>query len=500
MNQPFGFSASDDDGRDDDRDNGTDSGSGSGPGNNSGGGSGGGSGSGPFGPGGPFGSGGAGGFDPSQFGQMISQFGQMLGSMGSAMSGTGSSGPVNYQLARNVALQALGRTPVVSDASRTAAQDAVRLAELWLDDTTQFPSGVHRTEVWTPQQWIEQSLPTWEKICTPVAEQMNSATKGALPEEAQQMAGPLLGMLDQMGGMGFGMQLGQGLGKLAPAVLFSSEVGLPFGDDGVAALCPTAVDEFADELEIPRQEVMVFLAAREAAHLRLFAGAPWLRARVLATVDEYARGIRVDTSGLDDFAANLDPSMLQDPAKLQEMLSGGAEAIGPKVTNVNEAALGRLETLLALVEGWVDACVAEAVGERLPSADKLRETWLRRRAAGGAAEQAFSTLVGLELRPRLAREASELWRRVGEAVGTERRDGLWNHPDLLPVGEDLENPAAVIDRLLDESTGDESGVDEIERFLRESGDAGGSNGSDASGADESGTGNDSDDGGSGTTS
>ena len=438
MNQPFGFSASDDDGRDDDRDSN---------------------------PGGP------GGFDPSQFGdlgKMISQFGQMLGNMGSAMSGPGSSGPVNYQLARTVALQALGRTPVVTDANRTAAEESVRLAELWLDDTTVFPTGVHRTEVWTPQQWVEHSLPTWEKVCTPVAEQMNSATRGAMPEEARQIAGPLLGMLDQMGGMGFGIQLGQGLGKLAPAVLLSSEVGLPFGDDGVAALCPTAIDAFADELELPRQEVVVFLAAREAAHLRLFAGASWLHARFLATVDEYARGIRVDTSGLDDLAAGLDPSVLQDPAKLQEMLAGGAGAIGPKVTNVNEAALGRLETLLALVEGWVDAVVTAAVGDRLPSADKLREMWLRRRATGGAAEQAFSSLVGLELRPRKAREASELWRRVGEAVGTERRDGLWQHPDLLPVGEDLENPAAVIDRLLDES-GDSGGVDEIEKFLRESG-------------------------------
>lgn len=454
MNQPFGFSASDDDGRDDDR--GRD-------------------------PGGP------GGFDPSQFGQfgqMLSQFGQMLGSMGSAMTGPGASGPVNYQLARTVALQALGRTPVVSEASGTAAQESVRLAELWLDETTVFPSGVHRTEVWTPQQWVEQSLPTWEKICTPVAEQMNSATKGAMPEEARQLAGPLLGMLDQMGGMGFGMQLGQGLGKLAPAVLFSSEVGLPFGDDGVAALCPTAIDAFAEELELPRQEVVVFLAAREAAHIRLFAGAPWLRARVLATVEEYARGIRVDTSGLDDLASGLDPSILQDPTKLQELLSGGAGAIGPKVTNVNEAALGRLETLLALVEGWVDAVVTAAVGDRLPSADKLREMWLRRRATGGAAEQAFAGLVGLELRPRKAREASELWRRVGEAVGTDRRDGLWSHPDLLPVGEDLENPAAVIDRLLDETTGDQSGVDEIEKFLRESG-AG-------DGSDDSGTDSDSD--------
>ena len=417
---------------------------------------------------------------------MLSQFGQMLGSMGSAMTGPGSSGPVNYQLARTVALQKLGRTPVVTDGARTAAEEAVRLAELWLDDTTQFPSGVHRTEAWTPQQWVENSLPTWEKVCTPVAEQMNSATRGAMPEEAQRMVGPLLGMLDQMGGMSFGMQLGQGLGELATAVLFASEVGIPFADDGVAAVCPVAIDAFADELEIPRQEVTVFLAAREAAHLRLFAGAPWLRARVLATIDEYARGIRVDTSGLDEFASGLDPSALQDPGKLQELLSGGLGDIGPKVTNVNEAALGRLETLLALVEGWVDACVSAAIADRLPSAERLRETWLRRRAAGGAAEQAFSTLVGLELRPRKAREAAELWRRVGEAVGTGRRDGLWTHPDLLPVADDLENPAAVIDRLLDESTGEESGVDEIEQFLREAGgpDTGGDAGGPGDGDDD----------------
>ena len=419
MNQPFGFSASDDDGRDDDRDSNR---------------------AGPAVRVAPAASAWR-PRHPSQFGdlgKMISQFGQMLGNMGSAMSGPGSSGPVNYQLARTVALQALGRTPVVTDANRTAAEESVRLAELWLDDTTVFPTGVHRTEVWTPQQWVEQSLPTWEKVCTPVAEKMNSATSGAMPEEARQIAGQLLGMLDQMGGMGFGIQLGQGLGKLAPAVLFSSEVGIPFGGEGVAALGPTAIDAFADELELPRQEVVVFLAARGPPTCDCSPAPPAARTD-LATVDEYARGIRVDTSGLDDLAAGLDPSVLQDPAKLQEMLAGGAGAIGPKVTNVNEAALGRLETLLALVEGWVDAVVTAAVGDRLPSADKLREMWLRRRATGGAAEQAFSSLVGLELRPRKAREASELWRRVGEAVGTERATDCGNTPTCCP-GEDS-NPA-----------------------------------------------------------
>jgi len=108
--------------------------------------------------------------------------------------------------------------------------------------------------------------------------------------------------------------------------------------------------------------------------------------------------------------------------------------------------LSRLETLLALVEGWVDVVVAEAVGERLPGAEGMRETLRRRRASGGPAEHTFATLVGLELRPRKLRAAADLWRRLTEAQDIERRDALWNHPDLLPTNEDLDDPAAFVDR------------------------------------------------------
>ena len=56
----------------------------------------------------------------------------------------------------------------------------------------------------------------------------------------------------------------------------------------------------------------------------------------------------------------------------------------------------------------------------------------RRRAAGGPAESAFATLVGLELRPRRLREAAAMWQAVTDAVGAEARDALWAHPDLVP--------------------------------------------------------------------
>ena len=116
----------------------------------------------------------------------------------------------------------------------------------------------------------------------------------------------------------------------------------------------------------------------------------------------------------------------------------------------------RLETLLALIEGWVQTVVSAALGDRIPGASALSETLRRRRATGGPAEQTFATLVGLELRPRKMREAADLWQRLTEAVGSDARDGVWQHPDLLPDSSDLDEPAAFIDRMVG---GDTSGMD-----------------------------------------
>jgi hypothetical protein len=123
---------------------------------------------------------------------------------------------------------------------------------------------------------------------------------------------------------------------------------------------------------------------------------------------------------------------------VQQALSSGL--FEPKQTEAQTAALRRLETLLALVEGWVDAVVLAAADERLQSAQVLAEAMRRRRAAGGPAEQTFATLVGLELRPRRLRDAAALWGAMGQLHGTSARDALWNHPDLLPTSDDLDDP------------------------------------------------------------
>ncbi|MGH3930976.1 MAG: zinc-dependent metalloprotease [Pseudonocardiaceae bacterium] len=380
----------------------------------------------------------AGGMDVGALGQMLTQLGQMLSQ---SSTGGGSAGPVNYDLAKQMALQRLSTTGLPSAAQATAVADAGHLAELWLDPATALPPGAASSAAWAPRDWVERTLPTWQRLCDPVARQMAGAWLEALPAEARQAAGPLVAMFEQMGGLAFGSQLGAALAQLAGEVLTSTDIGLPLGPDGTAALLPDAIEKFAAGLERKGSEVMVFLAAREAAHHRLFAHVPWLRQRLLATVEDFARGIRVDSAALEEMAGQVDPT---DSDSMERLMRSGL--LEPQTSPEQKAALIRLEALLALVEGWVDVVVADAVGERLPGAEALRETLRRRRASGGPAEQTFATLVGLKLRPRKLRAAAEIWRQLTEQHGVEGRDALWNHPDLLPTAADLDDPAGFANR------------------------------------------------------
>lgn len=385
------------------------------------------------------GHGGSSQFDLGALGQMLTQLGQVL-----SHSGGGGTGPVNYDLAKQLAVQQLHtneRTERPSPEEVRAVEDAVHLADLWLDPTTSLPAGTRTVQAWSSVDWVEQTMPTWRRLCDPVAQRMSSTWLEALPDEARQAAGPFLSMLGQMGGLTFGSQLGNGLAQLGGDVLTSTEVGLPLGPEGTAALLPANITRFVVGLNLPAREATIFFAAREAAHHRLFRHVSWLRQRLLATVEEFARGIRVDTHALEDLAGKIDPT---NPSAMQELVSSGM--LEPKTSPEQQAALNRLENLLALVEGWVDVVVADAIGDRLPGADALSENVRRRRATGGPAEQTFATLVGLQLRPRRMRAAASLWRLLTERHGITSRDLVWEHPDLIPGSEDLDEPLDFADR------------------------------------------------------
>ncbi|MBV9484627.1 MAG: zinc-dependent metalloprotease, partial [Frankiaceae bacterium] len=323
----------------------------------------------------------------------------MLHQLGDLMSGE--TGPVNWTVARQSAMAVIGADTGTTTTDTREVADAVNLADLWLNPATALPSGVTSTEAWSRRRWLEATRPAWTELVEPVAARVGGAMGEALPEEMRAMAAPLMGVMNQVGGLMFGGQVGQALGELATEVVSATDVGLPLGPDGVAALLPESVRGLGTGLQVPLDEVRLFVALREAAHHRLFSHVPWLKGHLLAAVRSYAEGISVDTSRFEELAAGLDPS---DPEAMQRAVGEGL--FQPASTPAQDAALLRLETALALVEGWVDTVAAAAASATLPSFAALQETMRRRRASGGPAERTFASLVGLELRPRRLREAA----------------------------------------------------------------------------------------------
>jgi putative hydrolase len=403
-------------------------------------------------PTGPFGGlGGPGG--PNQFADALRQFADMLSYSG---------GPVNWELAKNLARHAIAAKgdPSVLANERAAVTDAIRLADLWLDDVTEFPSGIRKIEAWSQSEWLEATFPVWASLCEPIAVKGVDAMSSMLnidpaqlgedmPEEMRAMLGGLGGlgglagltpMIRQLGGAMIGSQTGAAVGELAGEMVSSTDIGLPLGPEGTAALLPSGVAAFGAGLSVDISEVRLFLALREAAHQRLFGHVPWLRQHLFGAVEAYASGITVDMSKLRDAMPDID---INNPDALREALAGET-LFRPEDTPQQKAALARLETALALVEGWVATVVAAAAGPRLTHADALAEAIRRRRATGGPSERTFATLVGLELRPRMLREAAVLWAGLTEVRGADGRDGLWGHPDLLPTADDLEDPDAFV--------------------------------------------------------
>jgi putative hydrolase len=346
-------------------------------------------------------------------------------------------------------------------ATSNALTQAFQVAALWLDEVTTVAELTESPKLLTREQWTTATMPVWSQIAEPVASSIADALTEVIdqqaPEELRSMLSGAGQIMRSVGGALFAVQLGQVVGQLSKEVVSGGDVGVPLLDEQQAALLPQNVADFADGLDVPVDEVRIYLAVRELAHARLFRSARWLRLHLITSITEFARGIHVDTSAIEELASGFDPSNADE---LRDALASGA--LIPPRTPEQDAALARLETMLALVEGWVDT-VTLAATARLPKGSSIAEMVRRRRAAGGPAESAFATLVGLELRPRRLREAATMWQTVSDELGTEQRDALWSHPDLVPTSEDIDDPAALVARLRNPQP--ES--DEIDRAIEE---------------------------------
>jgi len=432
---------------------------------------------------------GLGDLDPDTVRQMQTQVQAMMSSTDDS--------PINEELAHDTARAVVAQhgDASIGESTRADVRQVVQVANLWLDAVTDLAPAEGVGTALSRAEWVEATLPVWRSLTLPVAEGVRTALTGAMRDQLAELGdagtdsgtpialpgvppgmnpaalmGQMEPMMRRMSGAMFGAQVGQAVGTLAGEIVSGTEVGLPLLPGQTVAIVPANVSAFADGLQVDAGEVHLYLAVREAARVRLFAGVPWLGPQLLSAVQDYARDIRIDTDAVEEAVRSASPG---DAAAMQEALSGSM--FSPEPSPAQRAALTRLETYLALVEGWVDVVCDRACTDHLPHVAALSEAVRRRRASGGPAEKVFASLVGLELRPRRLRDAANLWSAVESAHGAQARDEAWAHPDLAPTASDLDDPLGYVERRGTSSADDRDSAltAELERMLQDGGEPSG---------------------------
>jgi putative hydrolase len=395
--------------------------------------------------------------------QMQQQIQEQFSKLGINCPGfTGSSEPLPKNIVRDTAKKfttAQGSSPIgANDASEI--EQAFSIAELWLDQATFFPQSPNTgNPALARTDWVDTTLAGWQTTVEPLAiglssaigELLNQASLGegdiTSDEQPQIPVGMISALLNSFIGSLIATQLGQAIGGLAGKVTGAHDVGLPLVESAYPTLVPQNIKEWATDLDIPMDEVRIFHALREAAVARLFAHNPWLVAYIRTAITDYGKGINIDLDAIQEQAQRaFESGNGFDPANPESFTIALNDGIfTPQESPAQRAALTKLETVLALIDGWSEEVVALAAGDRLPNIASLQETLRRRRATSAPTQQLFSSMLGLQVSPRLAREATIFWKQVRELKDLESRDRIWS--GILPTAQDLLTPESFMKSL-----------------------------------------------------
>ena len=384
---------------------------------------------------------------------------QSLGRMMTAATGEGGSGVTAAALRQGASTHMPSHRIV--DARLTQAVDAAgELANMWLDTATTMPAA-GALRAWSPQEWLEATAAGWVSLANPVIAGTAGASSAALtsltaagdpdaPQPAVQL--PLASMFERICAGVLHQQLAQTVARLAASTVALHEV--PVDLAGGAAVLPHAVEEWAVELGVPKDQALLWCAMREVALARLLEANPWISRAITDGLAACAASLHVDAGAIEEAMHGID---LTNLSSMPDLWTSGAMDARPSAAG--QAAAARVETLVTLMESWADSVIGAAAAGRLPAHVAMCEAYHRRRQSASATKELLDSLLGVDVSGRRLRVAQGLWDYIASKHTVQARDRLWSHPDLLPTTDDLADPTDFIAALNSEPLTAGDGLD-----------------------------------------
>lgn len=369
---------------------------------------------------------------------------------------SGGSSPINWELARQVAVATAAGpetaglfgigSPVSASQSMTWTRDEVSswesfldLGELWIEPTTGLPALSHplRPKLSGASDWAESLLPSFAPLLEPRARRLSDPAAGALPAELMQMA-------TQFGALLHGLQAGTSVGQLARGALTQADLLLPPVDDRHIAVLGRNVDAFASQANLPKMDLQMWLGAHTVLHARLMLGVRWVGEYLSGLVDEIALHTAADAQGMLERLQTMDPSQ---PERVRELLEGDNGLLQMQRGPGGDAAAARLEALLAITSGFLRVTVAQATAGRLPGLQAIESALHERDVDSEQPGSVYAQLLGVDPALAAPSRGEAFCREVLAATDNVGLERIWQHPDFLPSPAELVAPGRWLERV-----------------------------------------------------
>ena len=358
-------------------------------------------------------------------------------------------GPVNWDVGRQIAAMVAtdGRPEAnVDPLERIRLEELVRVADLHVSAatglTTSIAGGVLSVQPVTRGDWalhsVEAYRPFLERLATSLTS--SAAEGGAGADPATQLLGDLGKVL---GPVLLGVQSGYMVGQLAKRALGQYDLPLPRLPVDQLLVVPANLDAFASQWTVPADDLRLWVCFKEVLHHAVL-GRPHVRARLEGLINDFVSRFEVDPEALEASLGNIDPT---DVSGLQDMLGNPETLLGALQTPAQQEVMGRIGTLVATIEGYVDHVMDTAGRGLIGSYGMLTEALRRRRGEPSDGDRFAERLLGLELGRAQYERGAAFVRGVVDRAGEEGLRPLWRSERELPTPAELDAPGLWLARL-----------------------------------------------------
>jgi putative hydrolase len=366
---------------------------------------------------------------------------------------SGSSGPVQWELARQMAVA--GAAEVGSDttpdpAANDAFAEIARVAELQVLELTDLAptADVLHVEVVRRADWIATAMEDYRPLVELAAGQMSDALVRALaeqrptedPAEGDAMAalgfGSPQALIGQLGPLLQATQVGQVFGFLASRVFGGYDVGVPRQAAGPVRFVLANIEGFERDWSLDPREFRTFVALHQIAH-RLQSAQPWLPAHASALIDDFCSSMTIDVDAIRDRFANISP---EDPEAFSAAFADEEGSMfGIVLDDEQRLKLDRVRALIGAVEGYGDH-VAATIGARLLGTYPKIEEAMRRHREDEELDPIFARLLGVDVGREHVAAGRVFCETVVELTDEATLSRMWGSADALPGLAELQEP------------------------------------------------------------